>query len=356
MAFPYLSEENFEDASGSKLITGTTDLAAATHFDSATDADGIMTIQHFSELAKTPGVAMPHTGAYALRVDLNGGTNSATMNETGAWDLSADDTFHARMLVWFGGSNVAMANNDAFDIFGLNSSGSTAEVRVFINYTTAAGYKVHANETTSTSGSISSDLSLNEWHTIEVHCEIDSGVGNDGSIQLYVDGQSVGTVSSLNQGAITDGFVGANGPDAGTSGTLLIDSVIADDERIYPPADRWVEEVSITKSAHVLLGPGTVKNATLLAGDGSSTTQALEVFDSNTGDDTDVTNRRLRLISTSSSGQVIDPAGVPLHLKRGAYVKLTGTADAEGPRAIVQICPDTAYGSEGSIRQHGLRP
>ena len=357
MAFPYLSEENFEDAAGalvSKATAGEVGDGTRTHFDVDTDTTGIMEAQHYSVLAQTPGIAMPYSGSYALRVDLSGGTTSAFLNETGAWDTSADGTIYHRMMVWFGGSNYAMANDDIFSLFQLLSSGSTVEVCVGLYYTTANGLRLFANESCTVGGAVLADFSVNEWHCIEVVSDIDDGGSNDGSIQLILDGTSIGTVSSLDQGAIVDGRLGVVGPDAGTSGTVLFDSVIADDARIYPPSDRFAETITLTKSGHALLGAGLIKNATLLPS-ASDADNALEIFDTTLGDDTDASNNKLTLYSGSTAAEVIDPAGVPIHCRRGAYVKLSGTAGANGPRAVVQICPDGAYGSEGSIRDYGLR-
>ncbi len=354
MAFAFLSEENFEEADGSKRITGTTDIPAATHFDSAADTDGIMAIEHFSELARTPGVGMPYEGAYALRIDLNGGTNPATLTETADWDTSADGTIYFRMMVWLGGPTLAMADTDKFGIWQLYSGTSTSEAYVGIQYTTANGYRIWANETDSVSGAVFGAFTTNEWHCVEIAADIDDGGSNDGSVQLYLDGTSLGTVSSLDQGAITSGLIGAIGPDAGTSGTLLIDSVIADDARVYRPRRRFAQELMLTKSSHAMLGPGYITNATLLAGDGSSTTQALEIYDTTTGDVNSHTECVLRLFSASSTDQVIDPAGVPVHCRHGAFVKLSGTGDTEGPRAMIQIGKTVPYGSEGAIRAYGL--
>ena len=64
MAFPFLSEANFED--GTKG-----------HFDSETDTGSRLDIAHYSTLAKIPGLAMPWRGAYAVRVNLATSTNDA---------------------------------------------------------------------------------------------------------------------------------------------------------------------------------------------------------------------------------------------------------------------------------------
>ena len=356
MAFPYLTEENFEDGAGaliSKASTGDVGDGVRTHFDVDTDTTGIMEIQHYSVLAQTPGIAMPYSGSYALRVDLAGGTTDAYLTESAGWDTSADGTIYHRMMIWFGGPNVTMANNNLFSILQLDS-GAT-EVSVGIVYTTAAGYRIYANETASATGAVFADLTLNKWTCVEIVSDIDDGAGNDGSVQLIVDGTSAGTVSSLDQGAITSGLLGVIGPDAGTSGTLLIDSVIADDARIYPQADRFTETIMLTKSGHALLGRGVIRNATLLPS-ASDADNALVIYDTNTGDNTDATNNKLTLYSGSTAAEVIDPAGVPIHCKRGAYVELSGTAGANGPRAVVQVCDAVAYGSEGAIRNYGLKP
>ena len=358
MAFPYLSEENFEDAAGalvSKASAGEVGDGTRTHFDADTDTTGLMEAQHYSILAQTPGIGMPYSGSYALRCTLSGGTTDGYLQETSAWDTNADGTIYHRMMIWFGGPTLTMANNDLFSFFQLWSGTNTVEASVGIQYTTANGYRLYANETASATGAVFASLTTNEWHCVEVTSDIDDGAGNDGSVQVFLDGTSIGTVSSLDQGAITSGVIGVLGPDAGTSGTLLFDSVIADDARIYQPTERWAETIALTKNGHALIGAGEIINATLMSADGSSTLAELEVFDTNTGDVNDVSNRKLHLVDASSGDNIIDPAGVPVHCHNGAYIQLNGAAGAGGPRAVVQVSPCSAYGSEGAIRTYGLK-
>ena len=85
MAFPWLSECNFED--GTKG-----------HFDTETDTETRLDFPHYSELARTPGMGMPWRGAYCARVNLaNDGTPAnALLQETGSWDTSAGGTIFFR--------------------------------------------------------------------------------------------------------------------------------------------------------------------------------------------------------------------------------------------------------------------
>ena len=81
MAFPYVFAANFE--------TG------GIEFDTETDTDNVLDIAHYTQLA-AQGVrgAAPFSGAYCLRVRLNGGTNAAYLEE-------ADINISANTLNWF---------------------------------------------------------------------------------------------------------------------------------------------------------------------------------------------------------------------------------------------------------------
>ena len=332
MAFPYLSEENFG--------AGTTG-----HFDAESDVGVRLDIAHYSSLAAVPGLAMPYRGAYAMRVNLATATDDAYLQETGSWDTNASGTIWFRLMFWLS-PDLTMANADEFAIFQLWSATNTVEGGAYINYTTANGFRIGIGET---SASSFLGLTLGEWHCLELKFLIDSGVGNDGTLDGYLDGSAFTQVATLDQGAITSGVVGVIGQDATTTkGVLLIDNIIADDAQIFPPVRRFDEDVLITKSNHVFVGPGRLENASLLSGAG--TDNVLTVYDTDVAYTSSASAAKLELKNTANN-EVVDPAGVPIDFKRGCYVVLSGT----NPRALIKFSKTPAYGSDGAIRNYANR-
>lgn len=338
MAFPFLSEYNVEQ--GDKG-----------HFDSESDSANRLDFAHYSQLAQVPGLAMPWRGAYCVRVNLATSTTDAYLQEDTSWDLSASGSLYMRFMLW-ASPDLVMANNDQFNVLVLQSAGPVSEVVAGIIYTTAAGFKFGVGETAITS---SLPLQLNKWNCIELKVVIDSGVGNDGTIDFWVNGTAGTQVASLDQAAITQGLFGVIGQDAGTTaGNILLDALIADDARIYGSYnynERFSENIYLQASSHVWVGHGVLENVQLITG---GTDNQLEVFDTDTANTVDVSKRKVHL-QTATSGEVVDPAGMPVVLTRGCYVKLSGTAGALGPFAIVKIGRAVGFGSDGAIRNYGTK-
>lgn len=336
MAFPWISEVNFD--AGDR---GT--------FDSETDTDSKLDFPHYSELARVPGLAMPYRGAYCMRVDLAGGTADAFIQEDVDWDMALAETQWWRFMLWVD-PDITMANNDEFAIFKLQSAGPVDEAVIVINFTTASGLRIGVGET---AGSQFLPLSTNLWHAVELAATLDDGASNNGTLDLTVDGSAATQVASLDQAAVAQGRLGAMDIDAGTTrGHILFDEVISDDAQIYPPTIRFADTVVLTASGHAFVGPGVVDNVTLLS---SATADcALAVYDSDVGNSNDTFNRKAQLRNTAAAGgEIVDPAGMPVRVRRGCYVTLSGTADAGGPQALIKIKSAVAWGSDGAIRNYG---
>lgn len=337
MAFPYLFYTNFEDGTiGS--------------FDSETDTTGRLDVAHYSDLARVPGLAMPWRGAYALRANLATSATTAYLQEDGSFDTAADGTIYVRFKLWVS-PDITMATTNEFVIFALQSTGPVDEAVIAINYTTAAGLRIGVGETAATSFL---PLPKNQWVTVELAANVDAGGGNDGTLNLYVDGAAATQVTALDQAAIIQARMGVMGQDAGTTaGVVLFDEVIADDARIYGAGSvgRFVESVFMPGSGHVWVGHGRLENVTLSTG---FTDNVLEIYDTDTGNTNDISKRRVYL-TTANQGEVVDPAGMPITLTRGCYVKLSGTAGATGPFATVKIGYAVGWGSDGAIRNYGQR-
>ena len=340
MAFPLLSEEGFE-------------LGTRGAFDATADTESKLTFPHYSTLAATPGLPMPYRGAYAMMIDLSKGTADAYVQETGAWDSAATVTIFFRFYVWFGaprGYSVTMADTDIFSIFQLWSGATTVEASLGIQYTTANGYRFCLSELASGASGTFTACQLNQWNLVEIKAVIDAGGGNDGTLDAWINGSAMTQITGLDQGAITSGVLGAVSVDAGTTrGVLAFDEVCADDARIYGVGERFPETVMVRASQHVFVGPGTIENISLLSGAG--TDNVVSVFDTDEAETNDATRVPVELKNTANS-ELVDPAGMPIRVTRGAYVQLAGT----NPRSIVKVGRTTpAYGSAGAMRQYAAK-
>lgn len=340
MAFPWLSEEGFE--SGGTVGS----LEDTTHFDASSDTQGKLSIIHYSELAGIPGAPAPYRGAYCLRLEQTGTvTTAAYLQETGSWDLSASGSIFFRFALFIG-SGITMSNGNQFDILQLWSGASTSEVAIHILYQTSGGLQIGIGDGTVTSRYL--PISTNVWHIVEAKFVIDSG-GGDGTADLWLDGGHATQVTGMTQNAITSGIFGAVGIDAGSTVLpLYFDELIADDAQLYPIKERFPESLTLTKSGHAFVGPGTIDNVTLMSGAG--TDNVLQLYDTDVANVNDAQSFKIELKNTAQN-ELVDPAGVPVHVQRGAYISLSGT----NPRANVLIRSATGYGSDGAIRSLGVR-
>ena len=334
MAFPWLFECGFEDGTDGD-------------FDAESDSTARLFFRHYSELAAIPGLPAPYRGAYCMSVNLATSTTTAYVQETGSFDTAAAGTIYVRFYFWFGGatgSPPVMANNDEFAIFQLWSGATDVEGGIYINYTTANGYRLGIGETAAASFL---PLTLNQWHCVELKALVDSGVGDDGTLDGWLDGAPFAQVATLDQGAITSAVFGSMGQDAGTTrGYVLFDEIVADDARIYPITERFPSNLLMTKSGHAFVGPGTIENTSLLSGAGTDC--VLSVFDTDSGSVLDASNCKLELKNVVNN-DIVDPAGVPVEVYRGAYIVLSGTT----PRAQVHLGKCQGYSSDGAIRTIG---
>lgn len=330
MAFPWLFEASFED--------GTT-----APFDAEVDTTSRLDILNYSQMAQIPNIPAPYRGAYCCGVNLGVSATDAYLQETGSWDTSASGTIFFR-FAFYVSRDITMANADEFAIFQLWSGTNTPEVSLVVNFTTANGLRLGIGEL---GGTNFLPLSTGMWHMVELKCVIDSGVGNDGTIDAWLDGSSFTQVTALDQGAITSGIMGVVAQDAGTTkGRLFFDAIIADDARIFPISERFPANLLMTVSGHAFVGPGWIENASLLSG--GATDNVLTVYDTDTGYTSDAGNAKLELKNVVAS-DIVDPAGVPVYCYRGAYVVLGGT----NPRAQVKISGAAGYSSDGAIRAMG---
>ena len=331
MAFPWVIEHTFE-------------LGTPGAFDAESDSDAKLDFPHYSELARTPGLAMPFRGAYCMRIDLAGGTAAAHVQETGDWDLTAGSgDLYQRFMVWIS-PDLVMANTDEFSLLQWWSSTNTVEAGVYLNFTTANGHRIGIGEATASSFL---PIQLGQWITVETF--FDPAGASASTLDLWIDGQAATQVGSFTSASITSGVLGTEGIDAGTTkGTILFDQVIADDLQIYPIAERFPREVLMTTSGHVFAGPGKIDNITLMSGAGTDC--VVSIFDTDVANLNDASKIVAELKNTANN-EVVDPAGMPVRIRRGAYVSMSGT----NPRALVQVGYAPAYGSDGAMGSYASR-
>jgi len=324
MAFPFVSHKNFEAGS-------------VAEWDSETDTESKLNVQHWSWLAGHGArLELPYHGAYAAHIDLSLGTADAYLQEDDDFDLSADGTLYIRLYLYAKG--LTMAASDRFTIFALESAAGTNEVALSL-YNNAGTIQLVASETGATAigaGTRQAFFAQDIWHCVELSVNIDAGVGNDGTIDYFLDGYQVGTqITGLDQAAIVHARLGAIGIDAGTtSGHLLFDSLIADDTRVYPVRQRFSEQQMAFKSGHLFLGRGELEQVTLMAG--AATDNALILYDTdeaNTNDPSNIIVPELRNAQGASDTVVYKVPRGHGWFERGCYAALSGT----NPRALVMV-------------------
>ena len=310
---------------------------------------------HYTDLARYPWPDYtPFRGAYVARWRLNGGTADATLTE-GDVDISADATAGCRFAFYVAPDFTATAD-DTMNFIELQATG-TIELAVGFRVTAATGaIEIGIGELTPTAF-LTPTLERGRWYQAQVYGDLDNGVGNDGSFTLNVEGATA-TVSTLDQGAITDAVVGFQLHLATTTGTVLLDHIVFDTEaagtssRLFPAIELFPTAVVLTKTAHVFVGPGRIENVTLHAG--AATDGVVTLYDTDRGTTaltTALAERWMTRVNNVTNSEMVDPAGMPVDLARGAYVVLSGT----NPRATVTIGRAAAYGSWGAVKGYGTR-
>lgn len=329
MAAPWIFEEGFE---------------LGTNGDMDNDSGALIDFPHYSVLARW-GMA-PYAGAYCMRVLLAGATADQYTEETGSFDFAASANRFVRWYFYLG-RDFTMADADKFAIFNLESvAGTTVEaacglirsganIQIWVAETNASPTQTVTIGTLAAPGNPNS--CLGKWQHVEMNIVLDSGVGNDGTIDAWWNDVAIGSqITALDQDATVDARFGAFGLDAGTNGTILFDQIVLDDARIYSNRERFPTQKTFTKSGHFFVGPGTIDAAALLS---TTSGNIMRLYDTDTANVLD------------AQGFVVecDLAALPSFegpatFQRGCYVELTGT----NPRGQV-ILPE-AYDRKGLAR------
>ena len=121
MAFPFIFHSNF--AAGSEA-----------EWDSETDVELLLDFPHYSELARIPGMGMPYSGAYCMRIR-PGDTADHTLTE-GDIDIADGSTAFFRFAL-FASNDFTGTADDVFSIFELQQGGGTVELTLGMRVTAA---------------------------------------------------------------------------------------------------------------------------------------------------------------------------------------------------------------------------
>lgn len=331
MAFPYLKHDGFESA-------GTT-------FTSETDSGSILDYPHYTELARYHQI--PWRGAYCMRIKAAGATD-AYIQENSAFDTALGGTIWFRWYFYLG-KNFVMTNGDKFSMVELESTLDTttevaagidrngSNIRFWVSETAAAAAQTLTLGTTTTA--------LGKWFHAEIKAVIASAApGSDGTIDAYIDDGVVGSqITTLAQAAIVDAKFGLIGADAGTSGTLLMDDIIADEAQVFSDTERWKPQNRWVHALndHPVIGPGAV--SVMFTDTAATSTCSLY--------DTDGVSTRLepivKLRNASANEDV--PGHDIFEFNHGLYVVMTGT----NPEAFVSVERGGVW-SEGALIARGV--
>lgn len=329
MAWPWIFEANNETGTNSE-------------WSSESDTGARLDFPHYSELARFPFQAAPFRGAYCMRVSM-GDTNNHHVTSTSIAASAGATTWFRWML--FVGSDVRATVNEGWNIFEIRS-GATTESVVALRINDQATQAVEIGiGTLGFTNAAPAPLERDRWYQIEVRAVIDSGVGNDGTFTLYVDGAQAASRTGEDQGAIDSAILGTIGTLSTTTGTLLFDAFVQDDTRVYPITDRFAPTVTMTKSAHLFVGPGRIENLALLPG--AATDNIVTVYDTDRANTND--HRKIKAVLRNvANSELTDLAAGPITVTRGAYVTLEGT----NPRAVASGIGGIAYSAAG-MRRYG---
>ncbi len=341
MAFPFIFQDSFESGA-----TGA--------WTSETDTAAQLDVTHYSALARYdwPG-AVPYDGAYAMRTVLSGGTADAFVKENALNIAVGGNTFFS-IPIWISPDFTATAD-DTINIFESQDTGNVIEATFGLRVVATSGViNFGIGEVVPTSWS-PLDIERGVWYIIDLDITIDSGAGNDGTIDMYItksgspaqETVSATQVASLDQGAITHGVLGVQNQLATTTGTILFGGLTQDDARVFPRTRRYDDTFLLTQSGHAFIGHGQIDNVTLLSGAG--TDNVLKVYDTDVANTNDPASVVIELSNTANN-ETVDPAGVPANIVRGCYVELTGT----NPRALLKTCKTVAF-SDATVRNYGIR-
>jgi len=179
----------------------------------------------------TDGGDLAQSGAAALAGTAGG--MSCLIDDTnqiyGEKTFSSVTRFRCRFYIDI--NSLTMADGDVFNIAKEISS---SKIALRLKYTTASGYQINIQCDLDSGTDVTGDYDISDAeHYIEFDWAAASSPGaNDGFLSLYLDGSLQETLSSLDNDTVTIDRMafGAFGVDSGTSGTLYLDEMVANDD------------------------------------------------------------------------------------------------------------------------------
>jgi hypothetical protein len=354
-------QDNFE--------RGVDGLADAGRFDSEQDTatPAQLDFPHYTELARVPGMPMPFTGAYCMRVVLAGQTEAATVTEADI-NMANGETHWFKFEMWvdpdFATNTTA---DDTFVIFETQGAGNVVSFAFGMKYVNSTGLLDFAiGELTPTSATTGGQVPLGQWFTVELSLLTDTDSA-DGAVNLYVtpygaepSSTATATVGSIQNIAATHGVLGVQDHLATTQGTILFNGIMMDSaSRIWPTKDRFSEVIRMTQSGHVVLGPGTVESILSIQGSGGD--NVVEFFD------TDVQNinpsERKTVCSSATAYDNVEGLNTPFEFTRGLFYHDSDGTNVDGTYALgtsqaetfITISRAPNWFSDGNIRRFASR-
>jgi hypothetical protein len=331
-------------------------------WDSETDTESQLDFPHYTELARTPGMAMPFSGAYCMRLSLtgSGAPPAAAVLVAGDVNINTTETHWFKFNMWVDPN--FKVNTTAADNFALLElqEGANDEIFAFgLDYNSTTDkltFAVGGAATNAVPNTLSStEVPLGKWMTVELKVHLVSA-GATGDITAYVtvDGGEPSATATVTKASvqgvtITHAWLGVQDHKITTLGTILIDNFSMDGNttpaRIYPDKDRFSCVRTITGNEHVFVGPGTITNVTLAS---TANDNIITIYDT----DTAQTHQGLKklVISNHTAAQTVDAGGVPFDVVRGCYVETTAGADF--PEVTLTIGRATGWFSEGNMRRY----
>lgn len=290
------------------------------------------------------GPIAPYRGAYCLEFDSKADTADHVLIE-GDIDIADTATGWAAFYLFLGKDLRGVT--DIFNIFEFQGTANAVEGVVGLRVTTGSSEVEIGTGQTAAAAFATEKLQLGRWYHVALKTVVQTG--GTGTSDVYVDGKLMHSVTGVTNTAVLRGVLGIQNTLNTTLGHIYIDQFAFDDLQIYPLTDRYPETILIHKSQHICLGESELLNVTLEQGAG--TDNVLKIYDTDNTDTTDEHNLVAWLYNLTASEPPIDLADVPVSVKRGAYVQLSGTS----PRALVHIGRSQGYYSAGRIRQHGSK-
>ena len=304
MAFPFLFHSNFEANYGA---------TTSAEWTSTSDTGSLLDYPHYSVIASDPNSEMPYHGAFLCR-NLLGDTNDHTLTSTSI-TCADGSTVYIRWYMALS-KDFRFTADDTFNVFEYQQAGGTVEASIGFRVTNSSQLiEIGIGDGTAPT-TFAQWPGRGKWVCVEALFTC-STVGA-GVVTLFLDGTQVLTLTSqTHAAAIGKGVLGSQDTLATTLGAIYYDDFICDDGRIYPDRERFPSTVTVMKSGHAFVGPGSINGAALLVLGSNNETMNLYDTDTTSILDAQPVVELKYNVQTSVTG--------PIHFKRGCYVELGGT-------------------------------